>query len=615
MSNTGIFMDKREKKKYSPLIQALKECLPELMSRNIKKAQRLNSKIEVNFLLNNIELRNQSYLKKLVSSSEKTLQNIKSGLDFKKAMELSEEKLSPLNYQISNDYFLRKNDVINNNKRQLGKNTEEESNGIIKSSLHIIRHFLNPSSKILEEHDVESPKKKFLSRSELIEAENVVGNKLTQDENILNTRVKQYLERVKKIKLTSPRIDNIYDPKWLKVNRDKNKDFYFYAGNFALNNSDIKMIHYKKEEPAPVRDKSCPNLKDIKESLFPNIKEGKTNKDDYLNIKNCNSVKIINEMKIKKKFADKKLLLGDNDEINNIRLNRNKKDSYNTLNRIVIRNKSLANINNLRYKKLSSLMDIELPKLPDYDLMINKRKKSLSKSESIEANNNTSNNNYKNNNSNELFDIKYQKWDLMPEIKAIKEEINSLQLQKFDIEENYKRHKEEIENKTYMIPDIPERKKSKKEFDKLTNKDGLFNLNINLSSKANNNLNRNRSSVSSYEMPSIRMPSSYSMNVIKRKTRINSGIDTSLKNKATREFSNISRDRTNVSSIMHSLRNSAKSSVTSNKKKNRFYEIIKKINKDEKKNIFGTPMFSLKDIKVDFIRNNNNSSVFSGIND
>ena len=52
------------------------------------------------------------------------LQNIKSGLDFKKAMELSQGKLSPLNYQILDDYFLRKNNVIANTKRHLGKNTE-----------------------------------------------------------------------------------------------------------------------------------------------------------------------------------------------------------------------------------------------------------------------------------------------------------------------------------------------------------------------------------------------------------------------------------------------------------------------------------------------------------
>ena len=100
-----ITTSNNNEKAFSPLNQALKECLPELMSRNIKKGQRLKSKIDVSFLLNNIELRNQSYLKKLVASSEKNLQIIKSGLELNKAMELSEEKLTPLNYQILDDFF------------------------------------------------------------------------------------------------------------------------------------------------------------------------------------------------------------------------------------------------------------------------------------------------------------------------------------------------------------------------------------------------------------------------------------------------------------------------------------------------------------------------------
>ena len=106
------------------------------------------------------------------------------------------------------------------------------------------------------------------------------------------------------------------------------------------------------------------------------------------------------------------------------------------------------------------------------------------------------------------------------------------------------------------------------------------------------------------------------MKIIKRKSRINSGIHTFLKNKAKREFSNNSRERTNVSSIMHSVRNSANTSVTSNKNEKRFNEILKKINEDAKKNIFGNPVFSLKDINVNFIPNSdNNSNVFSSIID
>ena len=87
---------------------------------------------------------------------------------------------------------------------------------------------------------------------------------------------------MKTIKLASPKSTKEYDPIWLKENRDKNKDFYFYADNFSFINKDVKMIHYRKLEPIPIRDKSCPNIKDINIKLFPNIKEGKTDKDNYL---------------------------------------------------------------------------------------------------------------------------------------------------------------------------------------------------------------------------------------------------------------------------------------------------------------------------------------------
>ena len=602
-----ITTSNKNEKAFSPLNQALKECLPELMSRNIKKGQRLKSKIDVSFLLNNIELRNQSYLKKLVASSEKNLQIIKSGLELNKAMELSEEKLTPLNYQILDDFFLRKNNVIMGTKRHLGRKSEEESNLVIKSSLHIIKHFLNPGNKILEEPEDNSPKKKLMTKEELIEAEKLIYNKLKQEENNLNERVKKYLNRVYNIKLTAPRSDNKYDPKWLKINRDKNKDFYFYANNVSLNNKDIGMIHYKKLEPIPVRDKSCPNLKDINKKLFPGIKEGKTNRDEYLNIKNCNSVKILNDMQIIKRYKEKKILDKNEKDISGIKINNNKNDSYNTLNKIVVRNKSLLSMSRNRYQKLGSLIDIELPKLSDYDLMINKRKslKYQTMNKKIDTNIND---------KIEKLNRIYHKWKLAPEINALKEEIKNIQTHKFDIEENYLRHKEEIENKTYMILNIPQRKISKNKSFKLTNNENKFNLNINSTNKNKHNLNINKNTISSYETPSLRMPSSYSVKILKRKSRINSSLHNIAKNKIYRENSNISGDRTNVSSIINSVRNSASISMTANKPEGRINELIKKLQKDDNKNKI-KPVFSLKSMNLNFSTPNNNTSAISNISD
>ena len=425
--------------------------------------------------------------------------------------------------------------------------------------------------------------------------------------NNLNERVKKYLNRVYNIKLTAPRSDNKYDPKWLKINRDKNKDFYFYANNVSLNNKDIGMIHYKKLEPIPVRDKSCPNLKDINKKLFPGIKEGKTNRDEYLNIKNCNSVKILNDMQIIKRYKEKKILDKNEKDISGIKINNNKNDSYNTLNKIVVRNKSLLSMSRNRYQKLGSLIDIELPKLSDYDLMINKRKslKYQTMNKKIDTNIND---------KIEKLNRIYHKWKLAPEINALKEEIKNIQTHKFDIEENYLRHKEEIENKTYMILNIPQRKISKNKSFKLTNNENKFNLNINNTNKNKHNININKNTISSYETPSLRMPSSYSVKILKRKSRINSSLHNIAKNKIYRENSNISGDRTNVSSIINSVRNSASISMTANKPEGRINELIKKLQKDDNKNKI-KPVFSLKNMNLNFSTPNNNTSAISNISD
>ena len=595
------FPENNTEQKLSPLNQALKECLPELMSRNIKKGIRLKSKLDVNFFLNNVELRNQSYLKKLVTSSQDNLRSIKSGLEFKKAMELTEEKLSQINYQILYDYFLTKNNVIKNAQRQLKKNTEEESNIIIKTSLHKLKHILYPSLNIKEETKKELPKKNFMTKSELYQAEEVINQKLKKDYININSRLQKYLDRVKRIKLLSPKKDNIYNPNWIKSERDKNRDFYFYADNLLINNDKIKMIHYKKLEPNPIRDKSCPNLQDLKEKIFPEIKTGNANKDDILNIKTSNSVKLINEYQIKKKFKKIKLSKDNNKnintDINNLKINETKNDSYNTLNRIIKRNNSLSNINNNRYQKLSSLMDIKLPKLSEYDLLIKKKKLMLNKKE---ENKNEINNEINNRKSiNQKIMNLYNEWKLKPEIVELKNDIEKLKTKKFDVEENYQKHIEEIlnDNKYIDVIDTPKKIKKEKNLSLINNDSILFNI------KNNNNKNMN------IEIPAIRMPSSYSVQILKRKRRVNSDINIFSDKKIHREFSNFSRDRaTNASTIIPSIRNSAMSSLNNNNNGKKFNEILKIMKRDKNnKNKIEQPIISLKNMKINLLTNNSNN--------
>ena len=263
----------------------IQEILPELMTRNMKLGSRLKSKLKVSSLLNNIELRNQNYIKELVSSSDKSVQNLKSGLELSKAMKLSSNKLSLLNSKILNDCFMKKNNVIFNTKKNLNRSTEEETNLIIKKSLSVIRDCINPTYKILVEPKTQKSKKKFLSDSELSHAKMVIENKISVEEKILKEKIKNYLNKVQTINLSNIKSKDANDYKIQKLNKDKNRDFYFFAKHLSINDKNIKMLHYKKLEPPPLRDKSCPNLENIKENLFPNIKSGEINSENYVNIK------------------------------------------------------------------------------------------------------------------------------------------------------------------------------------------------------------------------------------------------------------------------------------------------------------------------------------------
>ena len=239
-------------------------------------------------------------------------------------------------------------------------------------------------------------------------------------------------------------------------------------------------------------------------------------------------------------------------------------------------------------------MDIELPKLSDYDLLINKKKELIIKKQ--KENKIHKIKNYRNKKiSNKIMHF-YSQWKLMPEITELKKDIEQLKTKKLDIEENYQKHLEELNQDLYNIPDLPKRKKERKQLN-LINNEGIFNI------KDNNTIN--------IEIPAIRMPSSYSVQILKRKRRINSDINIFSDKKVNREITNFSRDRvTNASTIIPSIRNSAMSSINNNNNNNgrKFNAILKIINRNKNKHKIEQPIISLKEMKINLFTNNNRYS-------
>ena len=541
-----------DKEIISPLGEAMEEVLPELMIRNTKLGNRLKTKLKVCSLLNNIELRNQHYLKEFVSSSEKTLQDLKSGLCLSKAMSISANKLSQLNSRILNDCFMKKNDLIYKTNRSLIKrNKEQESNMIIKQSISSLRECINPTFKIAETPKIVENTKKFLSESELSDVKKIINNKISADEKIIKQKIKNYLDKVKMINFATSRNADLIDNNSQRINKDSIIDFRIFAKYFSFKN-DLGMIHYQKVRPAPLRDKSCPSIENIRENLFPEIKEGKIG-NNYVNINNSNSVKIISGMKMYRKIGKRNKAYIDDEKENNSNdisdiIVNDKKDSFNTLKKIIIRNKSLVNRTTNRYNKISSLMDINLPKISEYEtLVINKTKKN----KEIKRKKNNSNKKGK----NKIDIYHFLNSDLIKEFRELRDEIKNLKSKKIDIEGNYIKHHENSSNILYNYNDFINKR------------------NIN-----NNEHNNISSCDQKLFTPNhiLRMPSSHSMSIIKRKVNIVNNKDNNNRtNRKNRNCSNYTRDRTSASTI----KNSVSSIFTPNKNEKKYNEIFNYINK------------------------------------
>ena len=366
--------------------------------------------------------------------------------------------------------------------------------------------------------------------------------------------------------------------------------------HFTLNDNDIKMIHYKKLPPQPIRDKSYPNLENIKENLFPNIRTGQINSENYVNINNSNGVKIINGMTFYRKYGMKsKMDIDDKNESNNsdIVIN-NQKDSFNILKKIIIRNRTLISKSNNKYNKLSSLLDLNLPKISDYQTMINREKKKEEeeeKNKTIQIKENIIKNKTRRNKVE--IPIIFSNSELMKEFRAIKDEIKILKEKKIDLDENYKKHQEALSD----IVNIFEKRNEKKK-ENIINEEGLINK------------RRFRKN------PRMRMPSSHSVSILKRKSLFDFWINNKHSKIYNRNYSNYIRDRTRASSINYS----ASSIINTSRSDNKYKELYKYIIKKEKNlltnSLENNLIFSLpREKSYNNSKNNINSSNITSMSD
>ena len=373
------------------------------------------------------------------------------------------------------------------------------------------------------------------------------------------------------------------------------------------------MINYKKLKPLPIKDKSCPNLQSIKHKLFPHIREGKIKRDNYVNINNCNSIKIINGLKLYKKIGlESKSNTQDN---NNIKNNSNctfndnennsidKKNSFNTLKRLINRNRSLLDGSNRKYEKLSTLIDIQLPKISEYESIIQKKHNQNEENLKEIKNNKDDIEIKKSSGIKNIIDKEEavisncSNYELLNQLRALKDQLQSLKEKKLDVDENYLKNKKEFINYLFNIKENPY----------LNNNKYLGNKERNIIKKIFN------------ENPATRLPSSHSVTLLKRRFSINSGLKNEI-NKINRNYSNHTRDKTCPTTLKNSVKNSSSSVFDTSKSEKEYKQIFNKINaeqkKEEKNRIIISPLIPIsQDKSLVFSKNNYNSSNITSFSD
>ena len=217
--------------------------LPELMARNSKLGDRLKSKLKVSTFLNSTENRNQKYLKSFVTSSDKRVKDLKTGLELLKAIKQSKKNLSPLCSQISNDFILQNSDFLIEEKKLLNENTEQEThmkiNDLIqnlKNTVRNINFYQNkPNKKTI----------KSLSETELNNIKYILNNEIKNEGNMINNKIEKYLDKLNNTAETD------------------RKNFKYYADHIDIFDN-LNFINYSKPKPYKIKDKECSNIVKIK---------------------------------------------------------------------------------------------------------------------------------------------------------------------------------------------------------------------------------------------------------------------------------------------------------------------------------------------------------------
>jgi hypothetical protein len=299
-----------------------------------------------------------------VASSDKRVKNIKTGLELIKVVKQSNQNLSSLCSQISNDYILKNSEFLIDEKKLLKENTEQETHMKINDLIHNIKNTVKNTN--IYQNNPSKKKIRSLSEAELNGVKNILDDKIKNEEIKINNKIQGYLDKLKN-----------------KAETDV-KEFRNFADHMDM--SDLKFINYSKPKPYKVKDRECPNIIKIKKKLssFLENKQIKLDKRKSLNNKD-----ILNQEN-KANISDE--IINTNMTKREIKRNDSNKDSLIVLNKLANQNKKLYLKINKKINKFNSLVDINLPCPTSYEQIIQKYRNDSSKLRDNNEQNNNKNN-------------------------------------------------------------------------------------------------------------------------------------------------------------------------------------------------------------------------------
>ena len=352
-------VDKKQKK-MDLLNSKISVVLPELMSRNLKLGERLKNKLKVSTLFNNIEHRNKKYLKGFILSSNKRAKDLKTGLEMNKAIKQSAKKLTLLCNQMKNDLILKNSDILLEEKKLLSENTEQETHKKINDFLHTIKEAIKPPTST---ESIENKKLiRSMSEEEMRKVNNILSNKIIKEENDIKQIIDNYITKMRSC------FDNDnYEKNKIKIKKDFNK----YTEDMILGNN-LKFINYSKANPLQIKDKESANLVRIKKFLYPSnfdLKELNENQSNNILLKRNESMNDIYNSK------SQKLKESPTTESKLKNVDVNGKDTLEVLNNLVDQGEYLSERLNNKLQKVNSLIEMNLPFLSNYELVLKYIKK------------------------------------------------------------------------------------------------------------------------------------------------------------------------------------------------------------------------------------------------